>query len=102
MGAAGERERTPLISRRGIVVLARPRPSSYFCAKLQLLCACVSCRVRGTIFLFPAAMLPSWPSAPTGSWRLTDKDLQARIPLELGFPRKLIVRGTRHHPESGM
>src|SRR5438876_12088218 len=97
------RSRTPLhIPARDCCPSETALPSSYFCAKLQLLCACVSCRVRGTIFLFPAAMLPSWPSAPTGSWRLTDKDLQARIPLELGFPRKLIVRGTRHHPESGM
>src|SRR3989442_13515709 len=49
-----------------------PSGSRYLCAKLQSLFTCAPCRVRGNIFLFPAAMLPSWPSAPPGSWRLTD------------------------------
>src|SRR6266851_4114321 len=58
----------------------------------RLLCGAES----GSITMFPAAMPPGWPPAPTGSRRLTDKD---QVPAEMGFSsRYALLRNARYYP----
>src|SRR5437899_2862951 len=54
----------------------------------RLLCGAES----GSIMMFPAAMPPGWPPAPTGSRRLTDTD---QVPAEMGFSSRYALFAQR-------